>query len=207
MAGMVSVSRNLVWRAVPLVRNGLRNRVLRRLWMGLGALGVQLAWRIPNVWRGQILFPEHHILQSERFLPRRWRTRRSWRAHQREHRRARRSFQPSRLNDQTFQRKHPGCPRIRCTPRSERRPLGRLQRLQQWRTGKELFVTRKRQRGWRSSPWRRWRSSPWRRWRSSARRRWRSSARRRWRASVIEVSLCSQQIVTFRNGKELYAAN
>ena len=34
-------------------------------------------------------------------------------AFQREHRRARRSLQPSRRNDQAFQRKHPGCSRIR----------------------------------------------------------------------------------------------
>ena len=39
-----------------------------------------------------------------------------------------------------------GGSRIRCTPRSERRPLRRLQRLRPWRTGQELFVTRKRQR-------------------------------------------------------------
>ena len=70
-------------------------------------------------------------------------------------RRARRSFQPSRRNGQAFQRKPAGGSRIRCTPRSERRPLGRLQRLRPWRTGQELFVTRKRQLRWRSSAWRR----------------------------------------------------
>ncbi len=76
-----------------------------------------------------------------------------------------------------FQRKHPGGSRIRCTPRSERRPLGRLQRLRPWRTGKELFVARKRQLRWRRIS---------RRWRISRRRiaRWR-------RAPVIEVRQAS----------------
>ena len=60
-----------------------------------------------------------------------------------------------RRSGQAFQRKPPGCSRIRRTPRPERRPLGRLQRLRPWRRGKELFVTRKRQLGggggWRRS--------------------------------------------------------
>ena len=43
LAGMVPVSRNLVWRPVPLVRSRLRNRLLRRFRMGLGSLGIRLA--------------------------------------------------------------------------------------------------------------------------------------------------------------------
>ena len=43
-----------------------------------------------------------------------------------------------------------------CTPRSERTPLRRLQRLRAWRTGKELFVTRKVQLRGRRISWRRW---------------------------------------------------
>ena len=49
VAGVVPVSRNLVWRPVPLVRSRLRNRLLRRFWMGLGSLGIQLAWPIRNL--------------------------------------------------------------------------------------------------------------------------------------------------------------
>ena len=65
-----------------------------------------------------------------------------------------------------FQRKQAGGARIRCTPRSERHPLGRLQRHREGRTDKELFVTGKRQLQWRSSAWRRWWSIArwWRRW-------------------------------------------
>ena len=70
-------------------------------------------------------------------------------------RHARRSFQPFRRKAQAFQRKHPGGSRIRCTPRSEWHPLGRLQRLRAGRTGKKLFVTRKFQLRWRRIPWRR----------------------------------------------------
>ena len=73
----------------------------------------------------------------------------------------RRSWQPSRRRGQAFQRKPAGGSRICCTSRSERRPLGCLQRLWAWRTGQELFVTRKGQRQWRSGAWRRWVS--WRR--------------------------------------------
>ena len=43
VAGVVPVSRNLVWRPVPLVRSRLRNRLVRRFWMGLGSLGIRLA--------------------------------------------------------------------------------------------------------------------------------------------------------------------
>ena len=94
---------------------------------------------------------------------------------------ARRSLQPSRRNDQAFQRKQRGCSRIRGTPRSERNPLGHLQRLRPRRTDKELFVTRKREHRWRSAT-RGGGGGARTRW------RWRSTARRRWRASVIEVS-------------------
>jgi len=43
VAGMVRVSRNLVWRAVPVVRSRLRNRILRRIRVGLASLGSD--WR------------------------------------------------------------------------------------------------------------------------------------------------------------------
>jgi hypothetical protein len=39
---------NLVWRPVPLVRSWLRNRLHRRLWLGLASLGVRLASPICN---------------------------------------------------------------------------------------------------------------------------------------------------------------
>ena len=100
--------------------------------------------------------------------------------------RARRSFQPSRPNGQSFQRKQAGGARLRCTQRPERCPLGRLQRHREGRTGKELFVTRKGQRRWRSSAWRRWRSSA--RWRGRRSAWW----RRGWWASLIKGSLCSE---------------
>ncbi len=76
-----------------------------------------------------------------------------------------------------------GGSRIRGTPGSERRPLRCLQRLRSWRAGQELFVTRKREHGWRSSAWRR-------------------RISRRWRAPVIEVSLCPRWIVEFRKWRE-----
>ena len=41
---------------------GLRNRLLRRFWMGLASLGIQLGWPIRNFWRRQVLLPEHHVL-------------------------------------------------------------------------------------------------------------------------------------------------
>src|SRR5271165_6554961 len=42
---MVSVSWNLVRRSVPVVGWRLRNRLVRRLWMGLEPLGIQLGGR------------------------------------------------------------------------------------------------------------------------------------------------------------------
>jgi hypothetical protein len=58
-----------------------------------------------------------------------------------EHRRSRRSLQPSRRNPQAVQWKRPGGSRIRCAPRPERHPLGGIQRLRPWRTNKKLFLT------------------------------------------------------------------
>jgi hypothetical protein len=188
VAGMVPVSRNLVWRPVPLVRNRLRNRLVRRFWMGLGIIGDSIGITIRNFWRRPGTTPgatrfttgsNYYRGGGERGRLQR----RAWQDQPRSRRRA--VANRSGRNHQAFQRKHPGGSRIRCTPRSERRPLGRLQRLRPWRTGKELFVTRKRQLRWRrrarggggggGGRWR-WRRISWWRW--------------RWRASVIEVSLC-----------------
>src|ERR1700685_4795234 len=118
---MVPLPRHLVLRSVPLVRIWLWHRLVRRLWVGLASLGVQLAWWISNLWRWPVLLAEHHILQPDQFL--RSRTRRSLRGArrrssprpQREHRRAWRSLQPSRRNHTAFQRKYAGGSRKRCS--------------------------------------------------------------------------------------------
>ncbi len=62
LAGMVSVSWNLVWRPVFFVRTRLRNRLVRRLWLGLGTLGIRLASRVPNLWRRQIFLAQQNVL-------------------------------------------------------------------------------------------------------------------------------------------------
>jgi hypothetical protein len=43
MAGVESVSGNMVWRPAPFLRSRLRDWLLRRLWLGLASLGVRLA--------------------------------------------------------------------------------------------------------------------------------------------------------------------
>jgi len=113
---VVSVSRNLVWRAVPVVGRRLRNRLVRRLWMGWG-IGDSIGWRIRDVRRRPILLPQQHILLTEQLLPRRRRAgvarnvsarnerqpRRSWRS-QRGARAggARRNEQPFRATNRAF---------------------------------------------------------------------------------------------------------
>jgi len=49
LARLVSVPGDLVWRSLSVVRSRLRNRLVWRIWLGLGTLGVQLAWRICHV--------------------------------------------------------------------------------------------------------------------------------------------------------------
>src|SRR5580692_1502220 len=51
MAGMVSVPWNLVWRAVSFIRTWVRNRVVWRVWMGMGSLGIRLALPLREVQR------------------------------------------------------------------------------------------------------------------------------------------------------------
>src|SRR5580704_10242002 len=43
MAGVVPVSRHLVWRTVSQFRTRLRNRLVGRGWLGMGRLGIRLA--------------------------------------------------------------------------------------------------------------------------------------------------------------------
>jgi hypothetical protein len=74
VARMVSVSGDLVWRALPLVWIGLRNWIFWRLRMGLGALGIRLGQPISDIRPQSLLLAEYHFLQSEQFLPRRRRT-------------------------------------------------------------------------------------------------------------------------------------
>ena len=62
VAGMVPISRNLVWRPVPVIWDGFWNRLLRRLWVGLESLGMQLGWPFCNFWRRQVLLAEQHVL-------------------------------------------------------------------------------------------------------------------------------------------------
>jgi len=47
--GMVPVPRNLVWRPISLLGARLRHWLLRRLWMGLGELGIRLAQSLRDV--------------------------------------------------------------------------------------------------------------------------------------------------------------
>ena len=47
MAGLVPISRNLVWRSLSLLRSRLRHRLLCGVWMGLGSLGIRLASPLP----------------------------------------------------------------------------------------------------------------------------------------------------------------
>ena len=62
VAGLVSVSRNLVRRPVPVVGWRVRHWLVRRVRMGLESLGIQLGWPIRNVrWR-QVLLPKQHVL-------------------------------------------------------------------------------------------------------------------------------------------------
>ena len=68
------------------------------------------------------------------------------RAAEQHNRGARRIFQPFGPSGQGFQRKQAGGARIRCTSRTERHPLGRLQRHREGRTDKELFGAGKGQR-------------------------------------------------------------
>ena len=67
VAGMVPVSRNLVWRPVPFVRDGFWSRLLRGFWVGLESLGMQLGWPFYNFWRRQILLPEQHVYNRNSF--------------------------------------------------------------------------------------------------------------------------------------------
>ncbi len=48
VAGLVCLSWNLVWRTLPVIRTWFWNRLVRRFWLGLGTLGIQLARRISH---------------------------------------------------------------------------------------------------------------------------------------------------------------
>ena len=65
VARMVSVSRNLVCRPVSLVRNRLRNRVVRRFWMGMAYCG--------SDWHNHVVLFNHvtYISRSRTFYNRR----------------------------------------------------------------------------------------------------------------------------------------
>ena len=62
LAGMVPVSRDLVWRPVSRFWTRLRHRLLRGFWMGLGPLGIRLARPIRDLWRRPVLLPQQHLL-------------------------------------------------------------------------------------------------------------------------------------------------
>src|SRR5580700_2948940 len=77
---MVCISRNLVWGTLSVMGTWLWNRLVRRFWLGLGSLGIQLARRIPDLWGPQVFLPQPHVLQPGQFLPGWWRQslRRAW---------------------------------------------------------------------------------------------------------------------------------
>ncbi len=143
---------------------------------GWGHWGFDWGHRYPIYGGARYYSRSTTFYNRNNYLPRRrsaWRIcgppQRRWQAWRRQLRRTWRSLQPSRRNDQAFQRKQPGCSRIRGATRPDWNPVGRIQRLWPGRTSKELLIARKLQLRWWRVPRRRWRI-PWRRWSSWWRR-------------------------------------
>ena len=139
VAGMVSVSRNLVWRPVSVVRNRFWDWLLRRLRMGLGAWGFDWRNRYPTFnhdryySRSTTFYNRNSFYRGGARPGGAARIRGPWKQH------TRRIARPFNGNA--------GRPRIRWTPRPERRPLWRFQRLRAWWRSEELLVTRQCQLG------------------------------------------------------------
>src|SRR6202451_4765393 len=99
---MVSLPPHLVWGSLSILRTRLRKRVVWRLWVGVGSLGIQLARRIPDLWRRPVLLCEPDFLQPQQFLP-----------IGRSLRRARESLQPPPGRGEDLSTKKARSPRVR----------------------------------------------------------------------------------------------